>query len=58
MKNLVGLGAKRLGFGFVRQRSVSAPGFFFAAPGFYARPPLPKTYMQQPWSEDDPGFSS
>ena len=33
MKNLVGLGAKRLGFGFVRQRSVSAPGFFFAASG-------------------------
>ena len=52
---------------------VGASGFFFAAagfeeddsdyetesgPGFYARPPLPKTYMQQPWSEDDPGFSS
>ena len=57
MKNLVGLGAKRLGFGFVRQRSVSAPGFFFAAsgveernffititgerPGFSARPRFP-----------------
>ena len=28
MKNLMGLSAKRLGLGFVRQRSVSAPGFF------------------------------
>ena len=37
MKNLVGLGAKRLGFGFVSQRSVSAPGFFLAASGVEER---------------------
>ena len=37
MKNFVGLGAKRLGFGFVRQRSVRGPGIFFAASGVEER---------------------